>query len=191
MRNKVIIVEGAQGVGKGTITNILREQMPYTNLLRLSGTSDKSEKGLSKVFQVRKNELDMILSSAGCPINFVLDRSHLSEAVYCNLGYKNYDFEKETDFLNFKLGLISELYDVHLVVLTATETEFYTRLKRDKPKFLDLEFNIQSSIRQQEAYADELMKIKRQYPSIKCHLVDTSGRDPYDIAYDLMSVVKD
>ena len=30
MKNKVIIIEGAQGVGKGTITNILREQMPYT-----------------------------------------------------------------------------------------------------------------------------------------------------------------
>lgn len=191
MRNKVIIVEGAQGVGKGTITNILREQMPYTNLLRLSGTSDKTKAGLSKVYEVRNSELDMILSSAGCSINYVLDRSHLTEAVYCKLGFKDYTFEKETEALNFKLGLISGLYDVHVVVLTAYPHDFSDRLIRDKPEFLNLKFDTQSSMLQQETYLEELKKIRREYPSINCYEVPTSGRDPYDIAYDLMSVVND
>lgn len=189
MKNKVIIVEGAQGVGKGTITNILREQMPYTNLLRLSGTSDKTREGLPKVYDLRMNELEMILACQGCDINFILDRSHLSEAVYCRLGFKDYEFTRETDRLNSLLETITYFYDVHLIVLTAHAHDFSFRLRRDKPEFLDLKFDVQSSWSQQEGYLAELKKIQREYPAINCYAVNTSGRDPYDIAYDILQVV--
>ena len=191
MKNKVIIIEGAQGVGKGTITNIIREQMPYTNLLRLSGTSDKTVLGLKKVFDLRMNELEMIQSSYGCDINYILDRSHLSEAVYCRLGYKDYSFIEQTLILNSMLNTISKMYEVYVLVLTATPEEFESRLKRDKPEFLNLKFNAESSIRQQEAYLEELMSIKRQYCNINCFEVPTTNRDPYDIAYDILSIVRD
>ena len=49
MKPKLIIVEGAQGVGKGTVTNMLREKVPYSTLMRLSGIKDKTkETGLKK-----------------------------------------------------------------------------------------------------------------------------------------------
>ena len=190
-KNKLIIVEGSQGVGKGTITNILREQMPYTNLLRLSGTSDKTVEGKNKVYNIRIAELDMIRNSRFCDINFILDRSYLSEVVYCKLGYKDYSFENERKNLNSFLGELTNFYDVYVLVLTAYPHDFSFRLRRDKPEFLNLQFNTQNSIAQQEAYLEEVYNLKRTYPTINCHEVPTSGRDPYDIAYDILSVVRD
>ena len=46
--SKIIIVEGAQGVGKTTITDFIRNSIPYTNLYRLNGTADSSPSGLEK-----------------------------------------------------------------------------------------------------------------------------------------------
>lgn len=46
--SKVIIVEGAQGAGKTTITDFLRYSIKYTNLYRLTGTADSSEEGKKK-----------------------------------------------------------------------------------------------------------------------------------------------
>ena len=45
MKSKLIIVEGPQGTGKTTLTNYLRENLASSNLYRLSGQKDKSEKG--------------------------------------------------------------------------------------------------------------------------------------------------
>lgn len=46
--SKIIIVEGPQGVGKTTITDFIRNSIPYTNLYRLNGTSDASKTGKAK-----------------------------------------------------------------------------------------------------------------------------------------------
>ena len=46
--SKLIVVEGAQGAGKTTITDYLRNSVKYTNLYRLCGTSDSSISGLKK-----------------------------------------------------------------------------------------------------------------------------------------------
>lgn len=191
MKNKVIIVEGSQGTGKSTISTILREQMPYTNLLRLSGTSDKTAEGKNKVYNTRVAELDMIRNSRFCDINFILDRSYLSEVVYCKIGYKDYTFEEESLNLNNFLDDLTSYYDVYVLVLTATPEEFESRLNRDKPEFLNLKFNTESSTRQQDAYLVEMKSIKRKYDNINCFEVPTTNRDPYDIAYDILSVVKE
>ena len=46
--SKIIIVEGAQGAGKTTITDFIRNAVPYTNLYRLNGTSDSTINGKEK-----------------------------------------------------------------------------------------------------------------------------------------------
>ena len=38
--SKLIVVEGAQGAGKTTVTDYLRYSLSYTNLYILSGTED-------------------------------------------------------------------------------------------------------------------------------------------------------
>ena len=45
--SKLIIVEGPQGAGKTTVTDFIRFSLPYTNLYRLGGTSDKTITGIS------------------------------------------------------------------------------------------------------------------------------------------------
>ena len=46
--SKMIIVEGAQGTGKTTVTDYIRHSIKYTNLYRLSGTSDSTKEGKKK-----------------------------------------------------------------------------------------------------------------------------------------------
>ena len=46
--SKIIVVEGPQGAGKTTYTDVLRATLPYTNLYRLCGTSDITAEGKRK-----------------------------------------------------------------------------------------------------------------------------------------------
>ena len=46
--SKIIVVEGAQGAGKTTITDYIRNTLKHTNLYRLSGVSDSTITGLEK-----------------------------------------------------------------------------------------------------------------------------------------------
>ena len=179
MKPKLIIVEGAQGVGKGTVTNMLREKVPYSTLMRLSGIKDKSkETGLKKVFDLRNAELKFILNRSESDTNFILDRCYLSEKVYCNLGYKEYDFKKETKTLNAFLNMMTIFYDVYLIGLVLEDTDIYAkRLNRNKAVFEHSKFDIDNSIRQQNEYIKEINNIKEDYEYIKCLLVDNEDSD--------------
>ena len=46
--SRLIIIEGAQGAGKTTYTDFVRNTLSYTNLYRLSGTADTTKSGLPK-----------------------------------------------------------------------------------------------------------------------------------------------
>ena len=50
MRKKgnIIIIEGPQGSGKSTMTNFIRDNLPGSNLYRLSGIKDKTKTGYEK-----------------------------------------------------------------------------------------------------------------------------------------------
>ena len=52
--SKIIIVEGAQGAGKTTVTDFLRYAVKYTNLYRLTGTADSSKEGKKKRSEERR-----------------------------------------------------------------------------------------------------------------------------------------
>ena len=56
--SKIIIVEGAQGAGKTTITDYIRHAIPYTNLYRLSGTADSSKEGKIKAKKIYEDLVD-------------------------------------------------------------------------------------------------------------------------------------
>lgn len=176
MKPKLIIIEGSQGVGKGAITTLLREKIPYSTLMRLSGIKDNTkETGLDKVYKLRSNELAFILNCANLNTTFILDRCHLSEKVYCNLGYKKYDFKTETKALNGYLNILADFYDVYIIGLILEDTDIYVkRLERDKAIFEHSKFNIDNSIRQQDEYIREITNIKNEYKNIKCLLVDNS-----------------
>ncbi len=158
-RSKVIIVEGPQGAGKTTLTNRLREVITSTNLIRMSGVKDKTEAGKEKSITVHKQQLIAMNMTNHCDINYVLDRSFLSEFLYANLGFKSYSYteeELEKDF-DTLLKQLNACFDVLLVFLEPSDEVLETRLQRDKAAYHP--FSLESSIKQRE-FLKEIKKMK-------------------------------
>lgn len=187
---KLIIVEAPQGGGKTTITNILRDKMTYTNLLRLSGIEDVSSAGCDKVYNLRLGELEYIRKSAWSGINFILDRCHMTEKVYCNLKYKSYDFVSEAETLNKKLGALTEFYDVYFVLLIANKETYGKRLKRDKPQYASVNFDVENSLRQQDEFIKEYGKLGES-TDIFMQIINTSYSTPEELASRIIQFTYD
>lgn len=184
---KLIIVEGAQGSGKSTICRELREQMTSTTLISLSGTSDKSKGGAWKCYEYHSAILNTLFDISHCGLNTILERSHLSERVYCELGYKPYTFIEQAKNLNAKLRFLATKYDVHIFVLTCAKSEYEKRLQRDKGSYIG--FSVESSLKQQDAYLLELKNIEESYPSISCYVVDNTTLTAKETADYLISTI--
>lgn len=186
IKPKLIIVEGSQGSGKGTITTMLRENISCTTLMRLSGIKDKSkETGLNKVFNLRLQELQFLLNTHDCETTYVLDRSFMTEKIYCNLGFKEYDFQQQYDLLVKFLDFIGQYYDIHFIVLNVDECEFANRLKRNKAEYEHAKFSVESSIKQQEEYMKELLLMNNDCKNINCHIV-LNNKSPQEVYNDVI-----
>ena len=138
-KNKLYIVEGAQGAGKTTVSRLIREQKTYTVLMSLSGTSDKTLAGEEKVFKEHWASLRMVDDCKGCDLNFVWDRSFITERNYCLLGIKAYSFAVNYNSLMSYLNHIADDYDVHLILLTASPDVFVEDIKASSPQSLWLD----------------------------------------------------
>lgn len=167
MKSKLIIVEGPQGGGKTSVTNYLREKITSSILLRLSGTK---EADANIVHDYHMSVLEMIEKCEPAKLTFILDRSHFTEAAYCYLGYKPYSFVTQLESLNAKLLELNEKYDVILVLLTANESTFEKRLKRDKPDYEYAPFDVTKSLNQVTAYT-KLFEVLEGITSV---VLDTS-----------------
>ena len=77
--SKLIVVEGAQGAGKTTITDLIRHGLKYTNLYRLCGTSDSSPEGKKKAEDMYIDLLDYIEKLENKSINLLFDRTFFTE----------------------------------------------------------------------------------------------------------------
>lgn len=165
MKDTIIIVEGPQGIGKTTVTNYLREKMSATDLYRLSGIKDRTEKGKEKIKIKYEKLLDYIESCRD--INMIFDRNFFTNEVYARLGYQSYDFKDVYENLLERLDNIDS--DIYLVILyLKNEGEFENRLKRDKHEYQ--KFETQSSILQQREYlklADEVEKVTKNIKVIR------------------------
>lgn len=177
MKPKIVIIEGAQGCGKTTITNWLREQMPFTNLMRMSGhrfiDSDGRDKSMTMYGLLCRYLEDM--GRARTDMNFVFDRIFVSDIVYSMLGYRNYTLpvaELIDDYHS-----LNRYYDVTYITLYVGDSEIIKeRLNRDKFEVEYSKFDVESSIRQQNAYLDMHSLMKN---SFKSYVVDSSR--PLDV----------
>ena len=127
--SKIVIVEGAQGAGKTTITDFIRHAMKYTNLYRLSGTSDSSKTGLEKATKMYTDLQKYMRTLENLGINLLFDRTFFSEENYCRLGYKEYSFTPIYDKL---LKELSEMdFDIYYItVYLKNESLFKKRILR-------------------------------------------------------------
>lgn len=166
MKDKIIIVEGPQGVGKTTFTNLLREKMKSTDLYRLAGIKDKTEEGHAKI-KIKYEKLLEYMENCE-DINMVFDRTFFSNEVYSRLGYQNYDFSTTYNQLLEKLDNLKniEKYDIYLVILYLKDENLYEkRIKRDKHDYQ--RFDVKSSITQQREYLKLAEEVEKQTKNIK------------------------
>ena len=158
-RGNIIIIEGPQGVGKSTLANFLRDNLPTTNLYRLSGIKDRTETGKEKNKIMYLGLINYMESLEETDLNLVFDRTFFTEQVYCSLGYKDYNFDEEYKRLVKKLAALD--YNVYFVVLYLKNIELYEkRLRRVHHNYQA--FSIQSSVDQQNAYLKLADNIKEK-----------------------------
>lgn len=165
--SKLIVIEGAQGAGKTTVTDFIRHSLSYTNLYRLCGTSDTTKEGKKKAEDMYIDLLEYIKKMENKSINLLFDRTFFTEENYCRLGKKDYTF---TDVYEKLLEDFSKLdFDIYYITLYLKDTKKYSnRLDRkDKAKFKNSEFNVENSINQQRVYLEMAEEIKEKYPNIK------------------------
>lgn len=170
--SKIIIVEGAQGAGKTTITDYIRHAIPYTNLYRLSGTADSTPTGRAKSEKMYIDLVDYIEKLQNMSINLLFDRTFFTEEIYCRLGFKEYTFSDIYEkLLNRLANMDFEIY--YIMLYLSDENEFEKRLNRaGKAKNAYAKFNKQSSINQQNAYLKMADEIAEKYPQINVVKLD-------------------
>lgn len=164
--SKLIVVEGAQGAGKTTVTDFLRYSLSYTNLYRLSGTADSSKSGLQKAKTMYENLLEYVKKLENLSINLVFDRTFFTEENYCRLGKKEYSF---TEVYNELLDKFSKLdFDIYYITLYLENEELYKeRLARSgKATFETSKFGVENSINQQKVYLEMAEEIKEKCSNI-------------------------
>lgn len=178
--NKLIIVEGPQGVGKTTITDYIRNKVPYTNLLRLSGPGGSTKEYLPKVVKTFDGLFSYLKYAQNGGINILLDRFFFTEEVYCRLEYKEYSFTKYyKKYLKKLLKLNFQIIYINLYL--SNEENYLERLKRDgKARVNYALFDVKSSIRQQNEYQDILNEISDEVGKMK----DSSKINIYNIPTD-------
>ncbi len=165
--SKLIVVEGAQGAGKTTVTDFIRHSLSYTNLYRLCGTSDTTKEGKKKAEDMYIDLLEYIKKMENKSINLLFDRTFFTEENYCRLGKKDYTF---SDVYEKLLEDFSKLdFDIYYITLYLRDTKKYSsRLDRkDKAKFKNSDFDVENSINQQRVYLEMAEEIKEKYPNIK------------------------
>lgn len=171
--SKLIVVEGAQGAGKTTITDFIRHSLKFTNLYRLSGTSDSSPAGLQKSKEMYIDLLEYIKKLENKSINLLFDRTFFTEENYCRLGKKQYSFTEVYDKLLEEFSKLD--FEIYYITLYLEDITLYEkRLARDGKANVDYaKFSAENSIEQQNTYLEMAKEIKNKYPNIKILNIST------------------
>ena len=187
--SKLIVVEGAQGAGKTTYTDFIRNTLSYTNLYRLGGTSDTTKSGLPKAEKMYDALLDYIEKLENSSINLLFDRTFFTEEIYCRLGKKEYSF---TEVYNKLLERFSKFdFEIYYITLYLKDENVYIeRLNREgKSEFKTSKFGVENSIGQKKEYLKLENEIKEKYPNIKVFNIQTD-RLKEDVEKEIREVLK-
>ena len=152
---KLIIVEGAIGSGKSTLSKLLRERIPHSTLLDLGSIQDDSK---INSFTYHSTILSMLFDLRMVGSNFILSRSYLSNEIYSRLGKKKYDNDDNFTYFNERLKTLSLFYEVKVFILSSNPADFESRFDK-RNKFQYVNHSTEEALKQQRQYlliADEL-----------------------------------
>lgn len=176
-KNRIIIVEGPQGTGKTTLTNYLRDNIPSSNLYRLSGSKDKTATGknISKMMYYALN--DYLKNMEKIPMDLIFDRTFFTEEVYARLGYKEFN---NTDLFEDLVNRLDQLnYEIYLFILYLEDTNIFKERLNRKEHHNYQAFSVENSINQQREY----LKIG-EYVKEASHIkVFPIKMDNFEVAY--------
>ena len=179
---KIVILEGARGTGKSTITRALRDSMTNTVAVNFCGNNANTLEGRDATYKHYDNFLSFLANENfdDTPFNYLFDRTFFSELVYSNL-YKDYDFARHYDILLKRLNTLasSSRNEVIVIHLTTGKDELERNLMRaDKAdlfgekKFAD---DVYKSIDQDAEYRKVFGYAKHGAPNIKFREADLRG----------------
>lgn len=151
-RNNIIIIEGPQGTGKSTLSSYLRDNIASSNLYRLSGQRDKTNKGLEQSKLMYDALFSYLQNMQNVPMDMIFDRTFTSEEVYARLGYKEYSFTEQYKRYS---ALLNELYyKIYYFNLYLENVDLF-RQRLDRPSHHNYQaFSLDNSVNQQKAYRD-------------------------------------
>lgn len=156
---KIIIFEGARGVGKSTIVAQLRYQLNQVISMNLTGNKEDSIEGRDRVYNHFMNLHSFFKNeqAGSSPFTYILDRFYFSELVYSNLYKQNYSFQLQYDSLQLATReLIEDGVELVVVHVVANEKRLKSHLRREGKAALfgkgDLADTVQASLKQQEEY---------------------------------------
>ena len=180
--DKMIIVEGPQGAGKTTLANYLRDNIPGSNLYRLSGQKDKSLNGLEYSRKMYDALFEYLAKMQKVPMDMIFDRTFTTEEVYARLGYKDYSFTEDYEAY---LKMLERLeYDIYYFSLYLRDINLYAkRLDRGEHHNYQ-EFSVDNSRNQQELF----LEMSRDLGQLKNVNAIQLPMDDFDEAY---GIVKD
>lgn len=187
--SKLIIVEGAQGAGKTTITDYIRHSLKYTNLYRLCGISDSTLEGKKKTTDMYIDLLEYMEKMQNKNINLLFDRTFFSEENYCRLGKKEYSF---TDVYERLLERFSKLdFEIFYITLyLEDESLFEKRLDREGKAVPDYaKFATENSIKQQREYLKMADEIEQSYKNINVIRIK-NDRDLEEVKKDINKILE-
>ena len=187
-KSKLIVVEGPQGAGKTTVTDYIRNKLPYTNLYRLNGTADSSPTGKEKSRIMYTDLVDYIENLQNKSINLLFDRTFFTEEVYCRLKFKEYNF---SDIFEELLSRLSNFdFEFYYITLYLSDSEeFEKRLDRkEKCDVKYAKFAKESSLKQQEAYLQLAKEVKEKYNNINVINIDTC-KDIEDVKKEIDEIL--
>ena len=177
-RNNLIIIEGPQGTGKSTLSSYLRDNIASSNLYRLSGQRDKTNKGLEQSKLMYDALFSYLQNMQNIPMDMIFDRTFTSEEVYARLGYKEYSFTEQYKRYS---ALLNELYYKIYYFNLYLENVDLLRQRLDRPSHHNYQaFSLDNSVNQQNAYRDVASELS-SYDNI--NVIDLP-MDNFEESYD-------
>lgn len=151
-KRSVIIIEGAQGVGKTGMQRHIHQSLSYREALLLSGSADMSITGLQKAIKKYMLYLALLDELSTVSMDYNFDRIYFTEEVYDRFGAKDYCFSDA--YLRFNDWLNEMHFNIYTIFLYVNNPElFRERLARGGKGSVEyMDFNTENSVKQQDLY---------------------------------------